>query len=66
MLRDHPIFLTPIAVNRAGLVDKPWPADWNDPHEGTTIKVLPLSLQVYFPGWYKHAASAGLYATKVI
>ena len=54
MLRDHPIFLAPIAVNRAGLIDKPWPADWNDPHEGTTIKVLPLAVEEKSgrtPGW---------------
>ena len=54
MLRDHPIFEQPIAINRASLVAKPWPVDWTDSLEGTTIKVLPLIVEEKHgrtPGW---------------
>jgi hypothetical protein len=54
VLRDHPIFQTPLAINRANLVEKPWPQDWSDAHEGSSITVLPLALEEKrgrMPGW---------------
>lgn len=54
MLRVHPVFDSPIAIDRHQLIAKPWPSDWTDPHEGKTIQVLPLILpdkHERTPGW---------------
>ena len=54
MLRDHPIFSAPIAVDRNPMIDRPWPAEWSDPHDQEEIRVLPLSRREYKgeqPGW---------------
>ncbi len=54
MLRDHPIFQSPVAIDRAQLVLRPWPAEWVDPHDKNEILVLPLiraGLKPSAPGW---------------
>jgi hypothetical protein len=54
VLRDHPIFSAPIAVDRNTMIDRPWPAEWSDPHDQEKIRVLPLSRREYKgeqPGW---------------
>jgi hypothetical protein len=54
VLRDHPIFSAPIAVDRNRMIDRPWPAEWSDPHDQDKIRVLPLSRREYKgeqPGW---------------
>jgi hypothetical protein len=54
VLRDHPIFSAPIAVDRSTMIDRPWPAEWSDPHDQDRIRVLPLSRREYKgerPGW---------------
>jgi hypothetical protein len=54
VLRVHPIFDTPLTVDRDRLIAKPWPAEWTDPHAGNTIQVLPLILpdkHPQMPGW---------------
>jgi len=54
VLRDHPIFASPIPIDRTKMIRKPWPGDWNDPHEGREIDVLPLiedGRKPSMPGW---------------
>jgi hypothetical protein len=54
VLRDHPIFAAPSAVDRRLMIDRPWPADWSDPYDRDVIRVLPLSRNEYKgdrPGW---------------
>jgi hypothetical protein len=54
VLRDHPIFLAPVAIDRQSMIDRPWPEDWSDPHDQNTIRVLPLvppGHQRRIPGW---------------
>ena len=36
------------------MIDRPWPADWSDPHDRDVIRVLPLALREdpgRTPGW---------------
>jgi hypothetical protein len=42
VLRDHPIFRSPIAVDRSKMIHRPWPSEWSDPHDANEILVLPL------------------------
>jgi hypothetical protein len=54
VLRDHPIFRSPITVDRSKLVARPWPHEWSDPHDSNEVLVLPLAapdLQTNHPGW---------------
>ena len=54
VLRVHPVFDAPIAIDRDQLIAKPWPEDWTEPHAGKTIQVLPLILpdkHPRMPGW---------------
>jgi hypothetical protein len=54
VLRDHPIFQSPIAVDRTKLIRRPWPSEWDDPHDSAEIMVLPLipaASQRNQPGW---------------
>ncbi|HKI20717.1 MAG TPA: hypothetical protein VKA15_22695, partial [Isosphaeraceae bacterium] len=54
MLRDHPIFRSPVAIDRGQQVPRSWPADWNDRHDQNQILVLPLiqaELKPAAPGW---------------
>jgi hypothetical protein len=54
VLRDHPSFWTPVALDRTRMIDRPWPSDWPDPHDRDVIRVLPLSRNEYKgnqPGW---------------
>ncbi len=54
MLRDHPIFRSPVAIDRGQQVSRLWPADWNEPHDTNEILVLPLiqtGLKPSAPGW---------------
>ena len=54
MLRDHPIFLAPLPIDRGKMIERPWPSDWDEPHGTNQIAVLPLvSLdhKPSSPGW---------------
>jgi len=54
VLRDHPIFQSPVAIDRGKQVPRPWPADWNEPHDKNEVLVLPLiraGLKPAAPGW---------------
>jgi hypothetical protein len=54
VLRDHPIFQSPIAVDRSKMIRRPWPGEWTDPHDSNEIHVLPLQAaesQTKQPGW---------------
>jgi hypothetical protein len=54
VLRDHPIFQSPITIDRGKLTRKPWPQEWTDPHDSNEILVLPLRAsdsQRNHPGW---------------
>jgi hypothetical protein len=54
VLRDHPIFRSPIAIDRSEMVRRPWPGEWTDTHDSNEILVLPLGaakLQKNQPGW---------------
>jgi hypothetical protein len=42
VLRDHPIFRSPIAIDRSQMIRQPWPKEWTDPHDSDEILVLPL------------------------
>ena len=50
----HPVFNSPIPIDRNQLIIKDWPNEWADPHSGKTIQVLPLILpdkHQRMPGW---------------
>ena len=54
MLRDHPIFQSPFAIDRTKLIRRPWPKEWSDPHDSNEILVLPLAAAQSSrnqPGW---------------
>ena len=54
MLRDHPIFRSPIAIDRDKMIRRPWPDEWTDPHDSNEILVLPLTAAESKPnraGW---------------
>ena len=54
MLRDHPIFRSPFAIDRTKMIRRPWPAEWSDPHDSNEILVLPLCTDASKrnqPGW---------------
>jgi hypothetical protein len=54
VLRDRPIFAFPISIDRSGMIRKPWPGDWNEPHDGREIEVLSLIMPgrtPSMPGW---------------
>jgi hypothetical protein len=62
VLRDHPVFLAPIAVDRSQMVRHRWPSDWTDPHDSDEILVLPLILQGHkpsMPGWCTYTRDMG-------
>jgi hypothetical protein len=42
VLRDHPIFRSPITIDRDKMIRRPWPREWTDPHDSSEISVLPL------------------------
>ncbi len=54
MLRDHPIFRSPITIDRSKMIRRPWPDEWTDPHDSNEILVLPLipaESRRNQPGW---------------
>jgi hypothetical protein len=54
VLRDHPIFRSPVTIDRSKLIRRPWPREWSDPHDSNEILVLPLvaaKSQRTQPGW---------------
>jgi hypothetical protein len=53
-LRDHPIFESPVTIDRSQMIRRPWPKEWTDPLDSNEMLVLPLSAAGSSrnrPGW---------------